>query len=288
MSDCSLLKSRLDSLYENRSSVHLENDPLSFCHRYPNHEDQEIVALIAALLAYGSVKVIKGSLKRIFDVMGESPSAFVDNFIPGEHGKLFNGFKHRFNNANDICALLWAIRQIREQEGSIENFFCRFHNSDAQTVEQALNNFCPSVLSLDYRPVFGNSELSSQKSYRFLFPMPSNGSACKRLCMFLRWVVRPSDGIDLGLWRLLSPKSLIIPVDRHIERIGQMLGLTKRSTPDWQMASEITSALRELDQNDPVKYDFSICHLGISEGCNGIEGEQCKNCPVTDICKPLQ
>lgn len=279
-----LLHTTLDQLYASRSQQHLANDPLSFCHRYTDPADQEIAALIAAVFAYGSVKVIKGNLSRIFDIMGSSPARFIDGFDPKEQAQLCSGFKHRFNNENDLAALFWAIRLMRQQSGSIEGFFCQFHRADAVTVEQGLNGFCKAVLGLDYQPVFGTSGLPPESSFRFLFPAPAGGSACKRLCMFLRWVVRPADGIDLGLWQKVLPSQLVIPVDRHIERISRMLGLTNRRTPDWRMACKITAALRQFDPADPVKYDFSICHLGISEGCNGTISASCSSCPVEQHC----
>lgn len=279
------LKGTLDTLYARRSQLHLANDPLSFCHRYDDPADREVAALIAAVFAYGNVAVIRGSLTRIFDQLGPSPASFTDRLDPPAMRKALAGFKHRFNNVDDLCALLWAIRLMREQSGSIEGFFSRCHPDGAQTVEQGLNGFSSAVLGLDYRPVFGRSGLPANSSYRFLFPAPAGGSACKRSCMFLRWVVRPADGIDLGLWQRVTPAQLVIPVDRHIERIGRLLGLTSRRTPDWRMALEITAALRCLSPADPVRYDFSICHLGISEGCNGKTGPGCSKCPIAAHCQ---
>jgi uncharacterized protein (TIGR02757 family) len=102
--------------------------------------------------------------------------------------------------------------------------------------------------------------------------------------MMLRWLVRPADGVDLGLWHGISPSQLIIPVDTHICRISRYLSLTKRKAADWRMAKEITDALRLFDPADPVKYDFSLAHLGISEGCDGIDPDKCKICPIIGIC----
>jgi len=280
------IKETLEQLYANRSQQHLANDPLSFCHTYKTRQDQEVAALIAAVFSYGAVKVIKGTLSRIFSIMGSSPSGFADSFEPVKHRQLLHGFKHRFNNEDDLAALFLAIRQIRLQHGSIEQFFSQFHTTDANTVEQALNAFSASIFGLDYTPLFGTNGLPEKSSFRFLFPSPVAGSACKRICMFLRWMVRPADGIDLGLWKSVKPSQLIIPVDKHIERISQMLGLTLRHTPDWKMAKEITSNLKLLDPLDPVKYDFSLCHLGISEGCSGRRGSTCSNCPVEPFCSP--
>jgi uncharacterized protein (TIGR02757 family) len=281
--DC--LRENLEQLYRQRSPSYLANDPLSFCHRYHNPADQEVAALLAAVFAYGSVKVIKGSLSRVFSIMDDAPASFVDRFTPGKHRQLCEGFKHRFNDAGDLLALFWALRKMREQQGSIEAFFSRFHHPQADTVEQGLSGFSTAVLALDYRPVFGRRGLPVDGSFRFLFPSPEGGSACKRLCMFLRWVVRPADGIDLGLWQTVRPSQLVIPVDRHIERISRLLGLTARRTPDWRMALEITTALRSLAPDDPVRYDFSLCHLGISEGCTGQPGQYCCSCPVNRFCR---
>jgi uncharacterized protein (TIGR02757 family) len=280
------LKATLDALYAGRSQQHLANDPLSFCHRYADPADREVATLIAAVFAYGSVAVIKGSLERIFHQLGPSPSRFVDRFDPHRQQEDFAGFRHRFNTADDLRALVWSIRLMRQQSGSIEAFFARFHDPQADTVETGLNGFSAAVLGLDYRPVCGPAGLPKDSSFRFLFPAPAGGSACKRSCMFLRWVSRPSDGIDLGLWSAVNPRQLVIPVDRHIERIGRLLGLTARRTPDWRMALEITAGLRRLAPEDPVRYDFSICHLGISEGCTGKSGPACRECPIAAHCRP--
>lgn len=278
------LKTVLERLSENRSAEQLANDPLSFCHRFHEPADREVAALIAAVFAYGSAKGIRGSLNNVFTLIGPSPAAFVDNFDPQQQRSQFSAFRHRFNSGDDLAALCWAIHLMRQQEGSIEEFFCRFHPNAALTVEQGLNGFCAAILALDYRPVFGPEGLPHASSFRFLFPAPVDGSACKRLCMFLRWVVRPADGIDLGLWSRVRPEQLIIPVDRHIERISRLLGLTGRRTADWRMACEITTALRRYDNHDPVKYDFPLCHLGISEGCNGRHGTACRACPIAAFC----
>lgn len=279
------LTTTLEALYAGRSQQHLANDPLSFCHRYADPADREVAALIAAVFAYGSVAVIKGSLARIFDQLGSSPARFVDRFDPQRQRTVFDGFRHRFNTADDLRALLWAIRLIRQQAGSSEAYFAHCHDPAAETVEQGLNGFSSAILGLDYRPVFGRGGLPTESSFRFLFPAPAGGSACKRLCMFLRWVVRPADGIDLGLWTAVRPSQLVIPVDRHIERIARLLGLTTRRTPDWRMALEITAGLRRLAPEDPVRYDFSICHLGISEGCDGTSGPNCYECPLAGHCR---
>jgi len=280
------LKKILDTLYAGRSREHLANDPLSFCHRYRNPEDQEVVGLIAAAFAYGNVKIILRNMEKVFAVMGDAPRRFVDAFDPADGLRLFSGFKHRFNDHRDLCALLLAIRTMVEEADTIGDYFLGCHDAAAADITPSLVEFSAAVLAMDFSPVFGSSAPPPGSSFPFLFPSPASGSACKRLCMWLRWMVRPADGIDLGLWHGISPAKLVIPVDAHIQRIGRYLGLTSRKQADWRMAREITAALRRLDPADPVKYDFSLCHLGISGGCDGRDRLRCRDCAIAEICAP--
>lgn len=212
----------------------------------------------------------------------------MESFNPQIGLHTFSGFKHRFNDGRDLCALLWAMRQMLEQSGSVKSFFLRGHNSDDKDVSASLNRYSAAVLALSYAEVFGTKEIPADSYFPFLFPAPTSGSACKRLCMFLRWMVRPNDGIDLGLWDGLTPAQLIIPVDTHISRISRYLGLTRRKVADWRMAQEITASLRFFDPIDPVKYDFSLAHLGISDGCDGKDLSRCISCPIVGICAQNQ
>jgi len=278
------IKTILDRLYDTRSPQHLANDPLSFCHRYSDPDDREIAAVIASSFAYGGIKIILRTLESIFTELGPSPRRYVETFEPGNSLRTFSGFKHRFNDGRDLVALLWAIRLMIESAGSINAYFLRFHDAAAKDVTAALNGYAATVLELDYRPVFGEAVIPPDSYFKFLFPAPTAGSACKRLCMFLRWVVRPADGIDLGIWQGVSPSQLLIPVDTHISRICSYLGFTGRASADWRMAQEITASLRRLDPADPVKYDFSLAHLGISEGCTGSDPLHCLSCAIRDIC----
>lgn len=278
------LKSTLDKLYAGRSSLHLANDPLSFCHNYIEPADREVAAVIASAFAYGAVAIILRTLKSIFSELGSSPRRYVENFEPEQGLKTFSGFRHRFNDGRDLCALLWGIRMMIEHDGSVEAFFLRGYDANAEDLSGALNSYSVSVLAQDYSALFGGKEVPADSYFPFLFPAPASGSACKRLCMFLRWMVRPADGMDLGLWQRVSPAKLIIPVDTHISRICTYLGFTSRKSADWRMACEITAALRRFDPDDPVKYDFSLAHLGISEGCDGRDGRRCQNCPIAGIC----
>lgn len=278
------LKTILDRLYESRSPVHLANDPLSFCHKYEDPRDREVVGLVASSLAYGNVKAILASLESIFSRMSPSPRRYLENFDPAEGLKRFAGFKYRFHDARDLCALFLAICTMIEEADSIQEYFLAGHDPVAPDITSSLAEFTSSALSLDYSPVFGSPSIPSESYFPLFFPSPTGGSACKRLCMYLRWMVRPSDGIDLGLWKSISPAQLVIPVDAHIQRISGYLGFTSRRQADWRMAREVTEALRRLDPQDPVKYDFSLCHLGISEGCDGKNKEACLKCAIFEVC----
>jgi uncharacterized protein (TIGR02757 family) len=278
------IKAVLDSLYENRSATQLANDPLSFCHRFSDPADQEVAGLIASSFAYGNVNIILRTLDGIFAKTGDSPLGFVRQFEPEDGLKLFKGFKHRFNDSRDLCALFLAIRLMIEESGSINAYFLRQHDGDAVDLTASLNGFSASIKNLDLSSVYGQAEIPKDAYFPFFFPAPASGSACKRLCMYLRWMVRPSDGVDLGIWQGVRPSQLIIPVDTHIQRICRYLGFTIRKSADWRMACEITAALRLLDKLDPVKYDFSIAHLGISEGCDGKDRAVCSSCQISGIC----
>ncbi len=278
------LKSILDNLYASRSQVHLANDPLSFCHRFREPADQEIAGLIASSFAYGNVKIILRNLETVFAKIGPSPRRFVEEFEPERGLALFAGFRHRFNDARDLCALLLAARTMLEEADSIGEYFLGCYDAAAEDITPSLVEFSAAVLAMDYAPVFGGS-IPGDSYFPFFFPSPAAGSACKRLCMYLRWMVRPADGIDLGLWHAVSPAKLVVPVDAHIQRIGRYLGFTRRKQADWRMAREITAALRAFDPADPVKYDFSLCHLGISEGCGGRDLLRCASCPIATVCE---
>ena len=234
-------------LYAVRSRQYLANDPLSFCHRYADPSDREVAAVIASSFAYGGIKIILRTLETIFAELGPSPHRYVEHFDPKRGLRTFAGFKHRFNDGRDLCALLWGMRLMIEEAGSVEAFFLRGHDAAAEDVSGALNGYSAAVLALGYEPVFGTKEIPPASYFPFLFPAPASGSACKRLCMFLRWVVRPADGIDLGLWQGIAPAQLVIPVDTHISRISSYLGFTRRRSADWRMAREITTALCACD-----------------------------------------
>jgi uncharacterized protein (TIGR02757 family) len=278
------LKVILDALYAQRSSLYRANDPISFCHRFEDPLDQEIVGLIASSFAYGNVRSILKSLEAVVSKMKPSPRRFIEELDIRQCNERFSGFKHRFNDSRDLCALFLAAKYMIKEANSIGLFFTSFHDSRSEDLTSTMSVFTDEVLRLDYTSVFGSREFPADSYFPFFFPSPSGGSACKRLCMYLRWMVRPADGVDLGLWKDISPSLLVIPVDAHIERISRFLGFTTRKQPDWRMAREITAALKKYDPEDPVKYDFSLCHLGITDGCNGRNSAACLTCALSEVC----
>lgn len=285
MTEYDPLKTILDRLYAVRSQSHLANDPLSFCRHYCDPSDREVVGLIASSFAYGNVKIILKSVTAILKELGAEPRNTIVCFEPRAGLRRFAGFKHRFNDGRDLCALLLAIRTMLEDAGSIGNFFQNCFNPADEDTGPALSRFAAAVLSIDFSPIFGSRIIPSDSYFPFFFPSPAGGSACKRACMYLRWMVRADDGIDLGLWQGIPPSKLIIPVDAHILRIGRHLGFTERKQGDWKSALEITRSLRKLDPADPVKYDFPLCHLGISEGCGKKGNRACLSCDIAGICR---
>ncbi len=278
------LKRRLDFLYRAYTKQYLSTDPLEFLHRYPNPKDKEIVGLIASGLAYGRVQGIKASIERVLGVIGGSPFKFVVRFEPLNGKGLFKGFRHRFNTGDDIACLLYFARQMIEESGSIGGFFLKGYSGPEKTIKEALEAFGRNALSLDSGRIYGAKSLPKKAGIRFFFPLPSDGSPCKRLNLYLRWMVR-RDSLDFGIWKEVSPARLIIPLDTHIARISGNIGLTRRKNPDWKMTEEITEALRRLDPEDPVKYDFALCRLGILDKCPKRSSEEkCALCAIKKIC----
>ncbi len=268
----------LEAVLAERGADFLANDPLSLPRRFADPADRETAAVFAALLAYGRAASIRASLADLFARMPEGPAAFVRRFDPRRDGRRLDGFVHRFNTGADLAVLCTVLRTMREEAGSLEAFFLSGDDPAAPDIGPALTAFCDRALSL------AGPAGRRRPGVRYLFPSPVGGSACKRLCLLLRWLCRPDDGVDLGLWRGVAPRRLVLPLDTHTARISKLLGLTGRATPDWKMALEVTAALRRFDAQDPVRFDFALSHLGISEGCTGKKGEICVPCPVVGWC----
>lgn len=286
MQNALLLKESLDRFYKEYNLLErINSDPIEFPHRYKRPEDIEIVGLIASSLAYGKVTLFKPVLERIFGVMGKSPYDFILHFEPKKDSSLFKGIKYRMNKEEDIVCLIYLISRAVKELGSLKQLFLNFYSPAHDDIGPALSGFVDYFLKTDTAAVYG------KKVYPFgllqFFPSPAKGSTCKRLNMFLRWMIRSGDGVDLGIWNEIPSLKLIIPLDTHIARIGRNIGLTNRKNADWKMAKEITGNLKSFDPDDPVKYDFALCHLGISGECPAAPAiDKCNNCNLSNICLP--
>jgi uncharacterized protein (TIGR02757 family) len=265
----------------------LESDPILFVYRYTDPIDREIVAFISSALAYGKVTLINKSLETVFELMGESPKEYLEDFTPEYGMEELRDFKHRFNVGEDVLLLFHYLSQMIKKDGSIEGFVAsglknrEIKNPSAKGVLQVL---VEDALALDCSWLYTDGKLPEKAGVKWFFSDPSLGSACKRLNLFLRWMVR-SDEIDPGGWELLKAKDLIMPVDVHIGRLAILTGLTTRKTISWRMSEEITSNLRKVNPDDPLKYDFSLCRLGILGHCNGTyQTDKCPECSLYPIC----
>jgi uncharacterized protein (TIGR02757 family) len=189
---------------------------------------------------------------------------FIMNFTIKKDGKYLKGLSYRFNTEKDILCLIYITSHILKRWGSLKNLFYSHYRPQHDDIEEAINNFVECMLAIDTSPVYGKD--IKPYGLKQFFPSPEKGSACKRMNLFLRWMVRYRD-IDFGIWDEIPPSKLIIPLDTHIARISRCLGLTERASSDWKTAKEITESLKRLDPGDPLKYDFALCHLGISGLC---------------------
>ena len=275
------LKQTLNNLYQAYQIEYLSMDPLELVRQYKKAKDQEIAAFIAAGLSLGKYELIRQAIHQILTIMGPSPYLFVKRFNPNKMSDVFSGFIYRFYRGRDICLLLFWLKQILNTYPSLESFFLRDYREDDPDIGTALSRFVQSILSLETHPFYPSLPAKGSGIRHFLAD-PMDGSTCKRLNLFLRWVVR-RDNLDLGIWERVSPSKLIIPVDTHIARISQRLGLAKRRTPDWKMALEITESLRQFDSQDPVKYDFALCTIGKMNPCQD-HRSACPDCPIESLC----
>jgi uncharacterized protein (TIGR02757 family) len=229
---------------------------LEFLHRFRNKHDIEIAGIISSVFAYGNVSQIMNSLNRIFNIIGNSPHQFVLNFNYKSDAIIFSNIKHRFYTSIDIARLFHGLNRIYTTYGSLNYLFVLYHFDNEEKIKESISKFNSNLLQLcsgDEAPSCG---------LKFMFPDPMKGSACKRMHLFLRWMVR-EDELDFGFWKEIRPNQLLIPVDTHIARICKTLKLTSLKNVSWKMAEQITDNLKKLDPNDPVKYDFAICHIGI-------------------------
>jgi len=244
-----------------------------------------VAGFCAAGLAFGRVASVLQSIDSLLRVMGPSPAEYVRRFDPSRDAKALEPLVHRWIRGADLAALVLILQRMLRESGSIEGFFAAGDDPSAPDISAALDSFSRRALETDLKPVYGRT--AKRRGVCYFFPRPSAGSACKRLNLYLRWMVR-RDAVDLGVWTKVSPSRLIVPLDTHVIRLGRCLRLTKYVSPGWKMAAEITASLRALDAADPVRYDFSLCHIGMMNACGFNRAQRDLHCPLRGVCKPNQ
>jgi len=234
-----------------------KNDPVIFLDNYTDEKDMEVAGFLASQFAYGRIEVFKRFLKELFKKMGQSPY----EFIRAGDFTCLSGMYYRFQKDSDLIMLFMALKKISEGFDTLGNMIKKFYRGDIrQTLWSAR------------RYIFHNSN-----DLTFFFPAPSQSNPMKRWCLFLRWMVR-NDEIDKGIWDFIDKKDLIVPLDANIFKIGRCLGWIKTKNPTFKAAIEVTEALRRLSPEDPLKYDFFLCHrVGIAAGCRGVKSKECRD-----------
>lgn len=262
------LRKILERAYAEYDARWIDPDPVQFVWRYDRREDREVAGLIASSLAYGTVPQIKRSVERVLGILGPHPARTIDALDAASAREALRGFKHRFNDATDVACLLIFIRGMRRERGSVEAFFAP--EGTVNALGPALEDFVRRTFALPRDGLYGRGALPPRAGVRFFFPSPEDGSACKRLSLFLRWMVR-ADSVDPGGWTRVSRAALLIPLDAHIINIGRSARFTRRASPGWRMAEEITATLRACDPEDPVKYDFALHRMGLFKRAADLE-----------------
>jgi uncharacterized protein (TIGR02757 family) len=274
----------LEQLYRDFDyRARVDRDAIQYPLRYTDVHDRELVALLTACLAYGRVDLFGRALEGVLSALGPSPVAFVAAFDPVRDAPRFAGFRYRFNRPPDMVAFCLAARDVLARYGTLEKCWAAGDPDERAPLGPVLERFARRFLEADVRAAFPRGERT--RGYRHLFPLPSAGGPCKRLMLFLRWMVR-REAPDFGLWTSVSPARLLIPVDTHVENMARALQLTRRRSRSWKMAEEITARLALLDPADPVKYDFALCHKRMSGDClDRRDARVCGPCGLRGVCR---
>lgn len=254
----------------------LTRDPLRFARRYADPRDRELVAMVSALMAFGRVAIISSKLHALLSRLPASPSAYARASSREAMVEALRGFRHRTFAGEDIARLLYAAGALQSRDGGLYTSLERAFE-ETRDLRAALALWVSSLRALAWPD-------GLTRGAKHLLPDPAGPSASKRLFLLMRWVVRPDDGIDLGLVRIPA-SALVIPVDVHVHRIAKNLGLTARNDASRHTAEEITEALRALSPEDPVRYDMAVCHLGIAQRCpSRRDPARCEGCALVDVC----
>jgi uncharacterized protein (TIGR02757 family) len=286
-----LLKKTLDDVRAKCDvRARLEVDPVGVVRRYRDPLDRELVGLVAAGIAFGNVKTIRKKLEEILERVDGSAEGGTSRTKMREplHKKAEDaralkkslaGFRHRVFVGDDIARLMIGARRVQQKYGSLGARF-------AGLVERSGFREGLAALCDDIRDAGDLRVRDGRRGPAHLLADPRAGSGVKRLVLWVKWMVRPDDGVDLGQWKGVAPRVLLIPVDTHIHKLSRNLGFTSRKDTSWKTAEEITAALARFDRDDPTKYDFSLCHLGMLQRCpSRRDPKRCEGCPVMPVCR---
>ncbi len=253
-------------------------DPVHFVHRYAEREDQEIVALLASGLAFGNVKAFSAKIEAALALLGPNPARRLDD--QASVRRAFVRFKHRFISGGDLVAMLVGARRVQRKYGSLGAGLAAHVHAHEHDLLDALELFTGEIREL------GGLALRRTHGAKHILTRPKAKSANKRMMLLLRWMVRPADGVDLGLWSDLGAHRLVMPTDVHVHKLARNIGFTDRASANWDTAQEITHALRVFDPDDPTRYDFALCHLGMVQRCpSKRDPVRCDGCGVKPICR---
>ena len=261
------MKDSLQELYDSFNAPESAMDPIQIVRRYARVDDREIVAFVAAGLAFGRVASVMASVETICKVMGPSPAAFVRGFDKKRDGAALTLFVHRWVKGPEVIGLFVTLKRMLDEFGSLEACFAAGYDKSHEDLAPAIEAF------------------SRRAGTSYFFAKPSTGSACKRMNLFLRWMIR-KDAVDPGGWTRVPASKLLVPLDTHTIRVGKCLGLTTRVSPGWKMAADITAALRAIDPLDPVRFDFALCHLSMMGACGLGTARGNADCPLKAHCRP--
>jgi uncharacterized protein (TIGR02757 family) len=260
-------------------STRLAADPIGPVRRYQGAVNLEIAGLVGACLAFGNVKALRAKVDDAFDRLGPEIAQVADDEL--DVFARMGGFAHRVYRGDDVARLVIGARRVQRGHGSLEKRFLSALGRGG-SLRPALAEWAGAIRSAGGLDVAARS----RRGAAHILPDPEKTSGCKRLLLYLRWMVRPDDGIDLGIWRRVSPALLLVPVDTHLMKLGRNLAFTDRRSPSWETTEEITLALRKFDAEDPVRFDFSLCHLGMLQRCPSRRDEvRCEGCGIKEVCR---